>query len=124
MLHMGESMKDSKVYRLADINYPVKIADTFMSRFIGLMGKKHLDYGLLINPCNCVHTFFMKVPIDIVFLDKSHTVLGVKKNARPWRTVLYNAEACRILELPSGMADKLGITEGKHIYINTGGITC
>ena len=117
-------MKDLKVLKSNSINLPIKIADTFMSRFIGLMGKKHLDYGLLITPCNSVHTFFMKVPIDIVFLDSSYTVLEIKKDARPWRTVSYNAKACRILELPSGMADKLEIMEGKNIFKDTGGITC
>ena len=48
----------------------VRLANTFRTRFMGLMGVWPLPMGegLHIEPCTSVHTFFMKMPIDLVFL--------------------------------------------------------
>lgn len=51
-------------------------AESFFTRLKGLMGKEITNKeGLLIRPCNSVHTFFMKMPIDVVFLDKNDKVV-------------------------------------------------
>lgn len=66
----------------------LQIADTFLTRFRGLMGKPSLpgNSGLMIKPCNSVHCFFMKFPIDVVFLDKDNRVVHVAGNMKP-RTI-------------------------------------
>lgn len=63
------------------------IADTFYKRFKGLMGKKTLlkRTGLKIDPCNSIHCFFMKIPIDIIFLSKEDIVVMAIHDIRPWR---------------------------------------
>lgn len=60
-------------------------ADHFLSRLRGLMWKKDLpeNSGLMINPCNSVHCFFMKFPIDVVFVDKDHRVVHIISNMKP-----------------------------------------
>lgn len=97
------------------IHYPIRTADTFISRFLGLMGKKNVDYGLLLIPCKSIHTFFMKIPIDVVYLDASLKVLDIQKNMKPWKTGKYYSKAYGILELPAGVADQLHIAVGAHI---------
>ena len=51
----------------------IKHADSFFKRFIGLMGKKQLGQGegLLLN-CSSIHCFFMKIPIDAVYISKNY----------------------------------------------------
>ena len=60
-------------------------ADHFLSRLRGLMWKRELpeNTGLMINPCNSVHCFFMKFPIDVVFVDKDHLVVHIISNMKP-----------------------------------------
>jgi uncharacterized membrane protein (UPF0127 family) len=60
-------------------------ADHFLSRLRGLMWKKALpeNTGLMINPCNIVHCFFMKFQIDVVFVNKNHQVVHIISNMRP-----------------------------------------
>ena len=50
----------------------VKLANNIYDRLLGLMFKKQLNNfdGLLIKPCNSIHTFFMKMNIDVIFLEK------------------------------------------------------
>ena len=56
-------------------------------RLKGLLGtgKLSLDEGLLIEPCNSVHTFGMKYGLDIVYLDKTGTVVKCISNMLPRR---------------------------------------
>ena len=54
-------------------------ASSFATRFMGLMGKKELPFGsgLHIVPCNSIHTFFMRIAIDALFLDRERKVVKV-----------------------------------------------
>lgn len=63
----------------------LQTADTFYARFRGLMGRPSMpeNAGLMIKPCNSVHCFFMKFPIDVIFLDKEDRVVHVIESMRP-----------------------------------------
>ncbi|WP_321380396.1 DUF192 domain-containing protein [Trichococcus shcherbakoviae] len=63
----------------------LQAADTFYARFRGLMGRPSIpkNTGLMIKPCNSVHCFFMKFPIDVIFLDKENRVVHISENMRP-----------------------------------------
>jgi uncharacterized membrane protein (UPF0127 family) len=92
------------------------VADRMLPRMKGLLGKRGLSSGegLLIQPAPSIHTFFMRFPIDVVFLAKNGDVLKVAPNVGPWRM-----RACRrafaVLELAAGGAERRGITVGDHI---------
>ena len=61
-------------------------AEAFFSRLRGLMGKTITkDEGLLIRPCNSVHTFFMKMPIDVLFLNEDDVVIRKVSNMQQRR---------------------------------------
>lgn len=63
----------------------VQVADNFYTRFKGLMGQSEVPKdGLLIKPCSSVHMFFMKIELDIVYLDKSNQVLYIQ-SLKPWQ---------------------------------------
>jgi uncharacterized membrane protein (UPF0127 family) len=89
------------------------VAHTMFARMRGLLGKRGLDSGdgLLIRPAPSIHTFFMRFPIDVVFLSRQGEVLKVAERVRPWR-----ARSCRhayaVLELAAGEAERRGIAVG------------
>jgi len=56
--------------------HAVEVADTSAKRRTGLLKHEKLEpgEGLWIVPCESVHTFFMKFPIDLLYLDRRHKV--------------------------------------------------
>ena len=80
---------------------------------MGLMFQKSLPEGaaLWIIPCNGVHTWFMRFPIDIVVLDKDLNVLAVRHAVKTWRMVLPMKGAKSVLELEAGAAKGLAVGE-------------
>lgn len=92
------------------------VADRMLPRMKGLLGKRELvaGEGLLIQPAPSIHTFFMRFPIDVVFLSKSGEVMKVAANVGAWRM-----RSCRrafaVLELPAGEAERRGITVGDQV---------
>lgn len=79
-------------------------ADTFARRFKGLMGVTALAVGdgLHLEPCTGVHTFFMRIPVDAVFLDINLEVIAVYHAMAPWSMSRVYLGARSVLELPTG----------------------
>jgi uncharacterized membrane protein (UPF0127 family) len=79
----------------------------------GLLGRDGLDPGggMLIDSAPSVHMFFMRFPIDVVFLDRDWKVVGIRHSLRPWR-VASARRAVAALELPAGTAAEVGLAEG------------
>ncbi len=65
----------------------LQIADGFWLRLVGwqFRAMPAADAGLLLVPCNSLHTCFVRFPIDVVFLDEQGAVLAIRRNLRPWR---------------------------------------
>ncbi len=81
----------------------LEVADSGPKRNKGLLGRDGLapGEGLWIVPCESVHTFFMRFPIDLVYLDRKHRIKKVKSAVGPWRLSAC-LSAHSILELPAG----------------------
>ena len=79
-----------------------ELANTFWSRGRGLMGRRSLDAGagLILYPNNNIHMFFMRFPIDVIFVDRTHRVVGVREHFRPWQPFAGARQARYTLELP------------------------
>ena len=75
----------------------LEAAHTGPSRRKGLLGRAGLEpgEGLWISPCESVHTFFMKFPIDLVYLDRNHQVKKVRNDRRPLATLRMSGGAER-----------------------------
>lgn len=97
-----------------------ELADTFFTRFRGLMFRKTIaeDYALFITPCNQIHMLNMKFPIDVVYLDEGGTVIKTDINVRPGKICKTVKNAKSVIELKSFSALKLGIENGDTIKIN------
>lgn len=89
-------------------------ARSFMQRFKGLMGRPTLDFGegLHIQPCNSIHTFFMRIPIDVAFLDGTGVIVKQFSALPPWRATSIYPRARTVLELPAGTLAASGTQEG------------
>jgi len=94
----------------------VELADTSAKRRTGLLKHERLEpgHGLWIVPCESVHTFFMRFAIDLVYVDRKHTVRKVRSAVPPWRLSAC-LTAHSILELPAGTAQQTGTQPGDKL---------
>jgi uncharacterized protein len=84
------------------LGFEVPVASTFPSRLLGLalLSRDRAGEGLLIPDCRSVHTFGMRFPLDLLFLDDGHWVVEIRRDVPP-------GEVCRcptaeaVLEIPS-----------------------
>ena len=95
------------------------VADTFFTRLIGLLGRHSLSpgEGLWIKRCNSIHTFGMRFPIDVVFLDEQRHVVGLAKSLRPNRISPRFSSAKSVIELPAGTIDATDTARGDHVEV-------
>lgn len=101
------------------IGSKIGLADTFLTRLCGLLGKKGLEpgSGILIQPSSGVHTMWMRFPIDVVGLDKSLRVLKVWRRLPAWRITNVNFKIQSMLELAPGQIDHCRIEPGDRLAI-------
>lgn len=83
----------------------VRIADSFLSRLIGLLFTSELPkYDcILISPCGSIHTIGMKYPIHIVFLSMDNKVLDIRLDVKPNRFCLGPTATKKVVELSSDL---------------------
>jgi len=100
-----------------ELSNNVIVSDDLFKRMRGLLGKRELPAGeaLWIKPCMSIHTFFMKFPIDVVFLDKRNSVIATMKNMQPNRMTRLYPKAASVLELPAGTIDETSTEVGDKI---------
>jgi uncharacterized membrane protein (UPF0127 family) len=87
-----------------------------LRRMRGLLGRKQLPSGegLLLRPAGSIHTFFMRFPIDAVFLDRRDVVVAIERDLPPWRVASCRG-AKSVLELPAGEAARRGLRPGERL---------
>jgi uncharacterized protein len=78
------------------------VAKDFRTRLLGLSWRSRAGAGpgLLIPRCSSVHTFGMRFPLDVFFLDAEGRVISVRRRVPP-RRVVWQRGAAAILEIPS-----------------------
>jgi len=81
------------------------------------MFTKNIDKALLFDRCNSIHTFFMKMNIDAVYLDHNMKVISVMPCIDTGKIMPKVKNARSVLELPEGMADKYGIRTGDILSV-------
>ncbi len=92
-------------------------ASHFFDRFMGLMGRRSLPSteGVYFPKCNSIHTCFMWIPIDVLFVSKDGSVIEVCNQVKPWRFLLPRTKADAVIEMAAGMANGLGIDAGDKL---------
>ena len=89
------------------------LAGNFTKRLKGLMFRQSMDdaEGLLIVPCNSIHTFFMRFPIDLVFIDREGNAVADIREIKPGRVLSTIKGAWAVLELNGGRLENIGLKD-------------
>jgi len=104
----------------------VEVAASLWARFLGLMGRAGLPGGdgLWLPSTNGIHMFFMRIPIDAIFLgrvgtDGARPVLSVHRGLRPWLglvPLIRGADGC--IELPVGTIERSQTAVGDVVVVD------
>jgi uncharacterized membrane protein (UPF0127 family) len=100
-----------------------RYAQGYLARLRGLMFRKELPEGeaLLLEPESSIHTFFMRFPIDVLYLDRSYQVLRADAAMPPNRIGPLVTRGCHaVLELPPGTIAATRTEVGDQIDMGTG----
>jgi uncharacterized membrane protein (UPF0127 family) len=94
-------------------------AGTPWARLVGLIGRKGLPpgTGLLLPRTPAVHTLFMRFPIDLVFVDRTQTVVAIVHRLPPWRLSPLHWSAADVIELPAGAVTASGTQVGDRLAV-------
>ncbi len=96
----------------------VYMAKNFITRSFGLIFNNDMseDEALVITPCCSIHTFFMKFPIDVIFINKSGQVLAIHENVTPWKILPIYWKSKYVIELKAqNISDRASV--GDEILI-------
>lgn len=93
-------------------------ANSVLKRMVGLLNRSFLPPGeaLLLDRCYGIHTFFMRFPIDVLFLDKDYRVIKTVRALPAWRACTVK-QAVYVLELPAGAIERTQTVEGDQIQL-------
>ena len=98
-----------------------ELARSFWARGRGLMGRAPLpeSYALIILPESSIHTFFMRVPIDVLFVDRSDNVIGLREAMPPSRPFAGVApwRGRYVIEMPAGVIAATGTALGDQLAL-------
>lgn len=101
----------------AGIQFKAREASLFHERLLGLMFRTFSWVKadcLLLEPCNSIHTCFMKYSLDVLFVDKRGTIIKVIRDMKPWRFSRIYLKAKRVIEFPAG-ALSMSVKEGMQV---------
>ena len=95
------------------------VARTLGERVVGLLRSPEPSPGggLLIERTQSIHMWFMRYPIDVVFVDRNRRVTKTVERLKPWRVVLWARGARDCLELRVGSIDGSGTRVGDQLTV-------
>ena len=94
-----------------------RLANTFWSRLRGLLGATSLKRGegLILAGEKSIHTFLMRFPIDVVYVDESLRVIRVDSNMVPYRLGPFVTQSAYVLEMPVGTITETATAIGDQL---------
>ncbi|GGL70539.1 hypothetical protein GCM10010095_64050 [Streptomyces anthocyanicus] len=98
------------------LRVPLEVASSYRARTKGLLGRDSVDGAMLLTPANSVHTFRMRMAIDVAYLDRRLTVIAVR-TMRPGRLGLPRPRARHVLEAEAGAMIRWGVRVGARIAL-------
>jgi uncharacterized protein len=119
-------LKARNLTRSTTLAARVEVADSLMSKFMGLMGRASLDAdaGLWLPESNGIHMMFMRFAIDAVFVgrpdaDGARPVLSVRRALRPWTGLVPLVRGAHgVIELSVGVIDASRTAEGDLVRLD------
>ena len=101
------------------IAHKAVIAEGFATRGIGMIGKNFDGFDAMVfNRCNSIHTMFMSIKIDVLFIDSENSICEIRERLLPWKPLVRCSNATTVIELPAGTVGKKGAEVGDSIDLN------
>lgn len=112
-------MKLVNLSKNIEVASEVEVASTYLKRLIGLLGRSGLGSGkaLWIHHCHSIHTWFMRFPIDVVFVDEKMKVRAVYEDMGAWRMTSPFTKAESVFELPAGTLKSKPVELGDELHV-------
>ncbi|MCX5368266.1 DUF192 domain-containing protein [Streptomyces sp. NBC_00015] len=98
------------------LRVPLEIAASYRARTRGLLGRDSVDGAMLLSPAGSVHTFRMRMPIDVAYLDRRLRVVAVR-TMRPGRLGLPRLRSRHVLEASAGAMEEWGLRVGVRVEV-------
>ncbi|MFB6843404.1 DUF192 domain-containing protein [Streptomyces sp. NPDC056373] len=98
------------------LRVPLEIAGSYRARTKGLLGRDSIDGAILLSPANSVHTFRMRMPIDVAYLDRRLRVIAVR-TMRPGLLGMPRLRARHVVEAEAGVMREWGVREGTRVEV-------
>lgn len=96
----------------------LEIAESFKTRLFGLIGKRDMkEFAMLFPQSNWIHTFFMSLPIDVIYIDKKMKIKKIDHSLQPWRFPLPVFTASSVIEVEAGLAKKFNLQVGEELHV-------
>ena len=91
--------------------------DTFLQKLLGLIPYKTFDRHKLIffRNCRAIHTFFMRFPIDVIFVDENNDIIKLTENLHPWKHSIAGRNTKNVYETSSGFIKKFNLNLGDNL---------
>lgn len=119
--HLSRAYRFVNATRGVDLAHQGRVAANVWLRAKGLLGTNSLPEGdgLLIQPCQRIHTFFMAYPIDVVFVDAKSEVVALCESLPPFRVSPRVRRARLVIELPAGTIRRTGTRIGDVLTVES-----
>jgi uncharacterized membrane protein (UPF0127 family) len=106
--------------------YRVEVADSWLARLQGLIGRRSLESGsgLYLTGANSIHMLFMRFAIDVVFVgaprnDGARPVVALKPGLKPWTGIVWYVRGARgAIEVPAGSLAASGLRVGDYVTLS------
>ncbi|MFJ8536499.1 DUF192 domain-containing protein [Streptomyces sp. NPDC093591] len=102
-----------------DVSVPLEVASSYRARTKGLLGRDFVDGAMLLTPASGVHTFRMRIAIDVAHLDRELNVIAVG-TMKPGRLGLPRLRSRHVLEAGAGAMAEWGVRVGVRVSVEAG----
>lgn len=125
-IHYGKSLIGAvavntiSLYRHQTFFRHIEVAKTLEERKKGLLGRTTAGNGLFLMGAAAIHTYFMKFPIDVAYLDKKGTVIGLEEDLLPNRRGAFVKGTAHIVEFQAGTINMYQMKVGEQWEWRTG----
>ncbi|PKV87578.1 DUF192 domain-containing protein [Streptomyces sp. TLI_146] len=95
---------------------PLEVAASYRARTRGLLGRDGVEGVVLLSPASSVHTFRMRFPLDVAYLDRHLRVIALH-TVPPNRLTAPRPRARHVLEAEAGAMAEWGIRPGVRVRV-------
>ncbi|MFC8433203.1 DUF192 domain-containing protein [Streptomyces sp. NPDC057253] len=101
---------------VGELRVPLEIATSYRARTRGLLGRDSVEGALLLSPASSIHTFRMRFPIDVAYLDHRLNVIAVRTMS-PGRLGLPRVRSRHVVEAGAGVMEAWGVEVGARVEV-------